>query len=345
MTAHRYTVVGAGAIGGTLATYLHDAGCPVQLVDADVAHVEAIRARGLELRTPQGTRRTEIPAFTLDDAPEELGAVLLAVKTQATAGAVNWIAPRLSHEGFVVSMQNGMNEELIASIVGPERTVAAFVDLFADVVEPGVVVDGGAGAIALGEYMTTASNDRVQGLAHDLRLWGEPIVSTNVNGYLWSKLGFAAMLIATAVADVDMSELVDRHRPAMNALVAEVFDIARTQEVTLESFDAFDPSAYRRDASHSANKKATDALVQWLSRQSKTRSGVWRDIAVKKRPTEVRPQYEPVLAIADREGIAAPALRRLLSLIDQLENGTLEMSEQHLADLDSLVATQPQGAQ
>lgn len=332
-----YTVVGAGAIGGTLAVHLDAQGVPVQLVDADAAHVAAIRQNGLQIKTPAGTLASRLPVFGLDDAPEELGRVLLAVKAQATDNAAAWIAPRLSQDGYVASMQNGLNESTIAAHIGVDRTVIAFVDLFADVLAPGIIKDGGSGAMALGEY-AGGTSDRVQQLAHDLRHWGIPTVTDNVAGFLWSKLGFGAMLTATALADADMSELIDRHRPAMNGLAAEVFDVAVAEGIVLESFDAFDPQSYVRGADPQRNAAATDELTKWLSKQTKTRSGIWRDLAVRKRPTEVPTQYEPVIEIGSKHGIKLPLIEELIATIIQLETGSVIMDEEHLNDLDRTAA-------
>lgn len=335
-----YTVVGAGAIGGTLAVHLHAHGVPVQLIDADAEHVAAIRKNGLQVRSPGGTLTANIPVFGLDDAPDQLDHVLLAVKAQATEKAASWIAPRLAADGYVASLQNGLNEATIAAQVGEQRTVAAFVDLFADVLEPGIIKDGGSGGMALGEYGGGTSK-RTHQLAEDLQHWGSPTVTDNVAGFLWSKLGFGAMLTATALADRDMSELIDNHRPAMNGLAAEVFDVAEKEHIRLEGFDAFDPESYRRGVDPARNEAATDALVAWLATQSKTRSGIWRDIAVRKRPTEVPTQYLPVLALAKEHGVSTPLLAELVSLIQQLENNSIDMSEEHLAALDQKVAGHP----
>lgn len=331
-----YTVVGAGAIGGTLAVHLDAHGVPVQLIDADRAHVEAVRRNGLRLQTPDGTLTAHLPVFGLDDAPSQLGRVLLAVKAQATDRAAAWIAPRLVPEGYVVSLQNGLNETAIAAHVGAERTISAFVDLFADVMEPGLVKDGGAGGMALGEYSGGVS-DRVHELAADLQHWGSPVVTGNVDGFLWSKLGFGAMLSATALADADMADLIHRHRPSMEELAAEVFDVADAEGITLEGFDAFDPAVYRRGADPAAREAATDGLVAWLGTQSKTRSGIWRDIAVRGRPTEVPCHYAPIIAKAQQHGIDVPLLRQMVDLITALEAGQTRMGETHLDTLDAAV--------
>ncbi|WP_328615617.1 hypothetical protein OHS18_01585 [Amycolatopsis sp. NBC_00355] len=319
-----YTVVGGGAIGGTLAFHLARAGHAVSIVDADAAHVAAIVDRGLTLRRPDGDETVDLPAFVPDNAPPVLGRVLLAVKAQATENVLQWLEPRLARDGFVVSLQNGLNEALIASYIGAERTVGAFVNLFADVAEPGVIRDGGLGALVVGEPDGRIS-DRVEEAVADLQAWGPAKATANVEGYLWAKLGFGAMLTTTALADAPMADLIDRHRPLMHALTAEVLTAAGDR--TLEAFDQFDPAAYLPGAA--GREEATDRLVAWLRTQPKDRSGIWRDIAVRHRPVEVHHHYAPVLAEAD-----VPLLRAMLARLRDVESGAAAMSEDHLSELE-----------
>ena len=336
--AHHYTVVGAGAIGGTLAHHLARSGHHVTVVDADPGHVEAIRSSGLAVL--RGDERTVVrvdAALTPDEVADvgDLERVILAVKAQATDSAMDWIAPRLAPDGFVISLQNGLNEGLIAEHVGGERTVGAFVNLFADVIGPGEIRDGGLGALVVGE-MDGSVSERVTSVVEDLQAWGPAKVTTNVAGFLWSKLGFGAMLTATALADEPMADLIDRHRDLMYRLTAEIFEVAASRGIRLEAFDALDPAPYA-GADQEARDPATDALVAWLRTQAKDRSGIWRDIAVRHRPTEVPTHYGEVLRIAEAAGLKTPLLAGVLDNIRDLEGGG-EMSEERLVRLAEVVA-------
>src|SRR5207247_2716808 len=111
----------------------------------------------------------------------ELDAVLLAVKTQHTEEALDAIAPRLAADGFVVSLQNGVNEPVIAALVGEERTVGAFVNLGADYLEPGRIFVGGTGALYLGE-LDGRESERLTRLVRDLP---EAKSTSNILGFLW----------------------------------------------------------------------------------------------------------------------------------------------------------------
>jgi len=334
-----YTVVGGGAIGGTLAHALVRAGHPVTLVDTDAAHVAAIQENGLALDGADGRTVVPVPACT----PEEyrgpaLRRVLLAVKAQATDAAMRWIAPRLAPDGYVVSVQNGFNEDLIAEHIGPHRTVAAFVNIFADVTGPGVVRDGGPGAFVIGEPGGTPVSSRVTDLVADLQAWGPARAHDNIEGFLWAKAAFGAMLAATSLADAPMADLIDRHRPTMYALAREVFRAADSLGVHAESFDAFDARAFHPDADPAARDAACDALTAWLRTQPKDRSGIWRDLAVRHRPVEVTTHYATVFGTAAAAGQATPVLRAVVAGLRELEADPSGMAESRLDELDRRAA-------
>src|SRR5262245_61597302 len=116
------TIVGAGAIGGVTGASLARAGHDVLLVDQAADHVAAINAAGLTIVTPDREWTVRVRAMTPDDMPAHLDLVLLAVKAQHTEAALDRIARRLHARGAVVSVQNGLNEAIIAARVGFART-------------------------------------------------------------------------------------------------------------------------------------------------------------------------------------------------------------------------------
>jgi ketopantoate reductase PanE/ApbA-like protein len=131
-------VVGVGAIGGTTAGGLLRARRPVVLVDPWCENVEGIRRRGLAL-TVDG-ERNELPAQVL--YPDELmrleqraQVVLLACKSYDTAAIVRAVEPYLAPDGVIVSLQNGINEDLIAQLIGPQRTIGCVVHYSAGMTE------------------------------------------------------------------------------------------------------------------------------------------------------------------------------------------------------------------
>ena len=319
-----YAVVGAGAIGGTVGARLLRAGHDVLLCDADPDHVAAINADGLTLEGP--LERFTVPARAVgpDDLPEDLGTVLLAVKHQHTRAALARIAPRLAGDGCVVSLQNGLNEPLIAEAVGEVRTVGAFVNFGADYLGPGRIHYAGRGTFVVGE-LDGRRSPRVEALARDLGAE----VTDNVLGYLWAKEAYGAMLFATAVSDLSIADALaePRYRPLFLGLAREVLADAQARPEPFDGFDANDLEG------------SLERLVAFNRRSAKTHSGIYRDLAVRRRPVE------PLL-----DGLGGRLVARVRELIAEIEAGrrvcevaNLELLAAHarmegVAELNAVIA-------
>jgi 2-dehydropantoate 2-reductase len=276
-----YVVVGAGAIGGVIGAQLVRDGHDVLLCDADAEHVAAIRTEGFSIEGPVETYRVAVPAVSPAELPDDLDAVLLAVKAHHTRAALEAVAPRLARDGYVVSLQNGVNEPLIGELVGPERVVGAVVNFGADVVAPGHILRGNRASILIGE-LDGRPSERVAGLVRDIE---DAEATDRILGFLWSKLAYGAMLIATAVSDLAIADALaePRYRPLFVALARAVGAVA---PVPLEPLDGLDPTDL---------EGSLDRLVAFNRGSAKTHSGVYRDLAVRRRPTEVAAILEPLL--------------------------------------------------
>ena len=336
----RLLIWGAGAIGGTMAAYLARAGHDVTLVDRVTEHVAAINRDGLHITGPIAAFTATAPAFTPDTIQGEWRTIILATKAHHTVEATHALTPHLSADGYVLSAQNGLNELTISRIVGRERTVGAFVNFGADYLEPGVIHYGGRGAVVVGE-IDGRITPRVETLHRALLDFDDRAVTTsNLWGYLWGKEAYGAMLFATALTPESIAECLElpAYRALFIALAQEVLAVALAQGVTPEGFNGFDPSAYLPGANPPAAERSLDELVAFNRRSAKTHSGIWRDLAVRKRPTEVDAQIGIVAELGAQAGVPTPLTTRLVELIHEVEEGT---QRQSLATLDLLAAAMP----
>jgi 2-dehydropantoate 2-reductase len=336
----RTLIWGAGAIGGTMGAYLARAGHDVTMVDVVEEHVAAINRDGLRITGPIAEFTQRVPAFTPEAVAGEWDTIILATKAQHTEVATRALAPHLGANGCVISAQNGLNELVISRIVGAERTVGAFVNFGADYIEPGVILYGGRAAVVVGEI-----DGRVTPRANAIRdAWldfdDRAIVTPNIWGFLWGKEAYGAMLFATALTNESIADALamPAYRPLYVALAREILAVATARGVTPEGFDGFDPSAYLPGAPLDAPERSLDALVAHNRRSAKTHSGIWRDLAVRKRRTEVDAQLGIVVTLGAESGVATPILARLVELINDIENGTRAQS---LDTLDALAAILP----
>ena len=335
----RTLIWGAGAIGGTLGAYLARAGADVTLVDSVAEHVDAVRRHGLLISGPIDEFTVRVPAFT----PQTLGGawdeIVLATKAHHTEAAVNALVPHLSAHGYVVSAQNGLNELAIAAVVGSARTVGAFVNFGADYLEPGVIHYGGHGAVVVGEIDGQIS-PRVMGIRE---AWSQfdarAIVTPNIWGYLWGKEAYGAMLFATALTNASIADALamPEYQSVYISLAREILAVAAARGVLTEAFDGFDPTAYLTTAPAGAAAQSLEALVAHNRRSAKSHSGIWRDLAVRKRPTEVDAQLGIVVRLGTEAGVPTPLTARLVALIHEIERGERAQSFEALDALAALV--------
>jgi 2-dehydropantoate 2-reductase len=336
----RCLIWGAGAIGGTLGAHLARAGHDVSLVDAVVEHVEAIQRDGLQITGPIAEFTARVPAFTPQALTGAWDTIVLATKAHHTGDAVRALVPYLAAGGCVISAQNGLNELTIEQVVGTARTMGAFVNFGADYMEPGVIHYGGRGAVVIGEI-----DGRLTPRANAVRdAWSDfdsrAIVTPNIWGYLWGKEAYGAMLFATALTNDSIADALAmrEYRRLYIALAREILAVAAARNVRPESFDGFEPSAYLPGAPSGEAERSLDALVAHNRRSAKSHSGIWRDLAVRKRPTEVDAQLGIVATLGAEAGIPTPLTARLVQLIHEIERGARSQSVDALAALASTLS-------
>ena len=142
MTDKKIAVIGCGAIGGSVGADLTEAGLDATVVDQWPEQVETVRSDGLRVTMPDRevhVRLNAIHLHQLASTVPRFDIAFLAVKSYDTRWLVELIEPYLSETGVVVGLQNGMNDEAIASIVGRERTVGCVVELSGEIYEPGIL--------------------------------------------------------------------------------------------------------------------------------------------------------------------------------------------------------------
>jgi 2-dehydropantoate 2-reductase len=327
-------VWGGGAIGGTVAAFAARSGLRVCVVDVATDHLAAINERGLAIEGPLASFVVQVETAVPEDVRTPLKTVFLAVKSQHTADACRAILPRLDADGVIVSLQNGLNHLAIAPVVGRQRTLPALVDFDADYMRPGVIAYLGTGNIVVGE-LDGAVTSRAQQVAEWLAATGSPVtLSSSIEGYLWSKLAFTAVVAATALTDDPMVDCFASSdlAPLFRSLVAEVLDVASAVGIKAQPFGAFEPTTLQGENVAQAIRVFAD-IAAGARHSAKTYSGIWRDIAVRHRQTEVRALFEPVVSYARSFGIATPGISRLITLIAEVESGSRSRRRQNLAFL------------
>jgi 2-dehydropantoate 2-reductase len=312
----KITIIGAGAIGGTIGARMFREGHDVTLCDADPEYVAAIQRDGLRIEGPVEEFTVRVPAITPDELPDTIDRAIVAVKSLHSASAAELLRHRLSPDGYVLTVQNGLTADAMIEAVGRERVISSFVNFGADVMGPGRVMQGNVATFRVGEIDGGAITDRVRELA-DALPYAEP--TDNVLGYLWGKEAYGAMMWAGAVSDLSIAETLEApaYRPVMIAVAREVLAQA---PVRVESFDGFVPDDL---------EGSLDRLAAFNRRSAKTHSGIYRDLMVRKRKTEVDEVHK------DFQG---PIFDRVVEMIHDIEEGRRTCEVRNLDELAEFVA-------
>jgi 2-dehydropantoate 2-reductase len=299
-------------------------------------HVAAINGPGLAITGPVDAFRVSAPAFTPEMLTGTWDHIYLAVKAQFTESAARALLPHLTPGGYVLSLQNGLCEGIIASLVGPGRVIGAFINYGADWIGPGEILFGNRGACVLGE-LDGRITPRLEALHATVRDGFEPdaIVTDHIQSYLWGKLGYLTLLYAQALGQFGIADCLARPEllPLWRAICAEVHAVAAAIGAGQRGFNGFDPMAFAPDATEADARRSVDAMVAFNRPNAKTHSGIWRDLAIRKRRTEVDVQIRPIVTIGAENGVDCPKCRKLTAMIHEIEDGARPLSDDNLLEL------------
>ncbi len=102
--------------------------------------------------------------------------------------------------------------------------------------------------------------------------------------------------------------------------------VAKARGVTPIGFNGFDPEVFAPGAPEAGTRASIAALAEFNRHTAKTHSGIYRDLAVRKRKTEVDPQIGVIGKLGAEVGVATPVIDRLVALIHDIEDGRRPMS-------------------
>ncbi len=270
----RLTIIGAGAIGGTVGAHMARSGHDIVLCDVDADHVAAINRDGLTIEGPVENFTVAVKAITPDQLPDQIEHVAIAVKSHHTDAAAELVRGRIAPGGYLVSFQNGMTADILANAVGHENLLVSFVNFGADYLSPGHIIQGNVGTFRIGEPFQHVITDRVRELVDAVPY---AVATDNIMGFLWGKEAYGAMLYTGAVSDLSIADHLEdpRYRELMLAVAREVL---AQSPVKTEGFDGFEPDDL---------EGSLDRLVTFNRKSAKSHSGIYRDLMVRKRKTEV----------------------------------------------------------
>lgn len=347
----RIVVVGAGAIGGYAGGHMTRAGHDVTLIDPWPEHVEYMRNHGLQLSgmTPQETHSIKVNALHITDVQRfcrerPVDIAFICVKSYDTEWAAQLIKPYLAPDGYVVSLQNCINEERIAAIVGWGRTLGCIASLISsELYAPGRVKR----TVAMGGERHTVFRvgethgritPRAEEVAQLLRAIDSAKTTTNLWGERWSKLVINSMrngLSAATGLTGNQRDGAEGPRWLSIRLGSEAVRVGQALGYPLERMLGMEPETLARAGE--GNKDALVEIVDILTENAKKRSDEQRpsmaqDMA-KGRRTETDFINGYVAARGQEIGVAAATHAKMNEIVKRVERGELAASPEVIAGL------------
>lgn len=335
----RILIAGGGAIGGAAAGYIARAGEDVTVVDGWHRNVEAIRRHGLRVEGPDEQFSVSLKALQLDELATSFDVVLIAVKAYDTEWMCRLLEPHLSSSGVVVSLQNGINEDVIASLVGARRTLGCVVHMNGGLFQPGVVTRySGRGWTA---YTLGALEDgdpgRLAEVTELLSSVGTTKTTHNIRGALWGKLALNAMnngLAALAGLTTSRLWVDDDALRIMVGIGAETAAVAAAAGIDME---AIKPTGAPRplsaevlraagtgDAGPYEEARAVFAMTAAArSGRRESVSSLLQDVQ-KGRRTEISHLNGYISRLGAGNGIPTPLNNAIVEMVKSLEMGDFE---------------------
>src|SRR6202047_3362324 len=219
--------VGAGAVGGYTGAHMVQAGEDVTFIDPWPEHVEHMRKHGLRVTHAKDVAEFSVPvrALHVTDAQQlaketPVDIAFVCMKSYDTALATTLIQQYLAPDGFVVSLENCLNKETIAGIVGWGKTLGCIASsITVNLPEPGHIHRGaGKGGAAHTVFRTGEVHGRITQRAEEIRRLVGYADSAKVTGNLWGERW--SKLVANAMGN----GLSPRPRPPRRRDAAERAD-------------------------------------------------------------------------------------------------------------------------
>ena len=329
----RTAIYGAGSLGTILGAYINKAGVPIELINRNKAHVEALNSSGAKVvGTVEFTQN--VTAYTPDQMSGQYDVLFLMTKQQNNKEVVRMLKEFLAPDGVLVTFQNGLPEMQIAEVLGEERVLGCTVAWGATMISPGVcelTSEQDALSFSLGSVSSRKSH-HFETVKELLEKMGTVDVEENFIGTRWSKLLInAAFSGMSAVLGCTFGEAAGNKesRRVVQALIKECIDVCAKGGIKIEPVQGKD--IVKLLDYKGALKKAISFFIIPIAirKHAKLKASMLQDLE-KGKLTEVDAINGAVSDFGRKVGCPTPMNDKVVEIIHRIEKGQLKPCMQNL---------------
>ena len=330
----KLAIYGAGSLGTILGAYISRAGVPVDLINRNKTHVEALQSKGARVvGTVQFTQ--QVTACTPAEMSGRYDIIFLMTKQQNNAETVQMLKDYLADDGVLVTFQNGLPEMQIAKVLGEERVLGCTVAWGATMQGPGIcelTSSPDALSFSLGAVSQKRSGHFAK-VKELLEHMGTVEVEENFIGTRWSKLLInAAFSGMSAVLGCTFGEAAGpkESRRIVQKLIKECIDVCRAGGIRIEPVQGKDIVRLLDYSNPLKRAFAFMIIPVAIRKHAKLKASMLQDIE-KGKLTEVDAINGAVSDYGRMVGCPTPANDKVVEIIHRIEKGELKPGFENLS--------------
>ena len=333
----RSAIYGAGSLGTVMGAWLTREGIQIDLINRNHAHVDALNSTGAHIT---GTVDMTVPVSALlpEDMTGRYDIIFLMTKQLNNQETVAFLKDYLAEDGVIVTLQNGIPEDSIAEIVGPDHTIGVTVEWGATMTEPGcsrLTSAPDSLSFHMGS-MPGIPEDKLEQVKTVLEKMCPVVIENNLPGARWSKLLINATFSGLGTVMGGTFGDVAKNPEARNlaaSCMKEVIDVGRAAGVTFAPVQGKDLVSLFYWSN--PFKKALAKLIMpfAMKKHASIEPSMLQDLK-RHRPCEIDAINGVVCARGSREGIPTPLNDRIVQIIHEIQEGKRKPSRENLKELE-----------
>ena len=339
MEKSRIAVIGAGAIGGITAALMAEKGYDVWLVCKHMEIADLANGRGLHVRGYCGEHTVPVHSVAaVEELKDSFDLCMIATKAYDMPECAKAMLPLLREDSLVVSMQNGICTDALASVVGKERTVGCVIGWGATMLGPGELAVTSKGEFLIGRI--SGDQEALEPIRRAMNAAAPTVITPDIYAELYSKLIVNSCITSLgAICGLHLGEMLKqrRARDIFLAIIGEAMDVAHAMKLQVPPFGGkldYEKLMHGDTPLDSLRRHVMIRLVGM--KYSKLKSSSLQSLE-RGRPTEID-YFNGYIARKGQElHVDCPVNQRLVTMIKEIEHHAREINVKNLEDPGLLV--------
>jgi 2-dehydropantoate 2-reductase len=331
----KFLVIGAGAIGGITAAMLRKNGINVEIVCKYDDYAFRVSTQGINVSGVCGEFNIKLPAYaSVSQVNDEKDVILLATKATDMIEATSSLGTIIKKDGYLISLQNGICEDELASVIGKNRVIGCVTGWGATMKSQGNLEMTSEGDFILG-YTDKPVDDNLLSLAAILSSVVAVKTTDNIMGHLYSKLIINSCITSLgAICGLYLGKMLMKvkARRIFIAIVNEAVAVSDKMGIKIEVFGGkLDFKKFVGGRNYFSDLKRHLVLLVIGYKYRRLKSSALQSLE-RGKPTEIDYLNGYIVRNAAKAGIEVPVNTFIVNMIHQIEQKRRDISVRNFND-------------